>query len=954
MSSSDQRSINPDDRLGGVLSEVVRRRASGESVAYEAVAAEHPELMPALGEKLRVLRLVEQAERFARVSSTNEGGDDNAPASHHQAPVIPGYEIVRRIHRGGQGTVYEAVQLSTGRTVAIKALPATHFADSRRRARFDREVEALAGLRHPNIAAIHDSGLGPGFGYIVMDYVAGEPLDVLIAQAPRVEVNQVLELFAKICDAVNAAHLRGIIHRDLKPSNILVDAQGQPRVLDFGLAKLVGRDAPGAREAPLTTTGQFVGTMPWASPEQVEGLQDQIDLRTDVYSLGVILFQLLTGAFPYAVHGRTSEIMQSILHAQPSRPGALRRQVRDDVDTIVLKCLAKEPERRYQTAGEVARDVLHYLHNEPLEAKRDSGLYMLRKTLARHWLPTTIAAAFVTLAVASALTLSMLYGRQSRLLANVTAAHTAELAARRSSDRIQATLHDLLLRVAEVGRGSDIAVRRAILDEATRGVDAQLADEPAALATAHEAIGQTYQSLGLYDEAERRLRKALEIRVDLFGREHAAVATSLNCLGMLLLDKSDFAEAQPLFEEALAIRQRACADEPAAIAESLNNLGLARQYRRRYEEATSLHRAALAIYQRICDGDRPETAACLSHLAMALFNDEQYDDAEPIFRETLAMRRRLFGDGHRDVAASKIALAKFLHAKGDYAAAEPLYREAIETYRGLLGDTHDNVAWGLHRLGNLLYDRGEFDEARSMLEESLETYRKCLGNDDPYVAMVLDSLGTLLLDMGMYDAAEPLFMQAVRIRNPDPMSDQDDPWILNRIGELRQLQGDYAAAEPLLRAALAAREDRASVEQVYVVRTLRSLAKLLIDQGDRDQAESLCQEIIDLRAEQFGPDHPDIATALVLLGQVRRAQGDSAAAEQLTHEGLESQIHFLGERHPLVAQTLFQLAQIEAQVGRPDAESTLTRALNICEHALSTDHPLRLAILRARQCYFND
>jgi len=955
VSSSVPFPSDPADRLGSVLADVVSRRAHGELVAEDSVVSAHPELMPALGERLRVLRLIQEAERSAHAHPISGCSDQEAPDLPGPEPTIPGYDIVRPIHRGGQGAVYEAVQRSTGRTVAVKVLPGTHFADARHRDRFDREVKALSSLRHPNIAAIHDSGSRPGFGYIVMDYVDGQPLDVLIAEDPRPAPNRVLELFATICDAVNAAHLRGIIHRDLKPSNILIDAQGRPYVLDFGLAKLVGRDAPETGGEPLTTTGQFVGTLPWASPEQVEGLRDQIDLRTDVYSLGVILFQLLTGTFPYAVDGRTSEAMQNVLHAQPQRPSALHRQVPRDVDTIVLKCLAKERERRYQTAGEIARDVNHQLHGEPLDAKRDSSLYVLRKTLAKHWLPTIIVVAFVTLAVVSALTLSMLYSRQSRLLHDITAAHTAEVAARRSADRVQETLRGLLLKVAEVGRGSDIALRRALLDEATRGVDMQLGDEPAALAAAHEAIGQTYQNIGLYTEAEQHLRRALAIRVELFGGDHAIVAASLNSLGLLLLDKSAFAEAQPLLEEALAIRQRACADDPTAVAESLDHLGLARQYRQRYEEAAALHREALAIHQEIGGNDRPEFATCLSHLAMALFNEEQYAAAEPVFRQTLEMRQRLLGEGHRDVAGSKIALAKFLHVKGDYAAAEPLYREAIETYRTLLGDSHDNVAWGLHRLGNLLHSRGRYIEARSALEESLSIYRRCLGNDDPYAAMVRDSLGTLLLDMGSYGAAEPYFLEALHIRQAKAVSEQDDPWRLNRIGELRQLQGDHTAAEPLLRAALENRAGQASVEFVYLVRALRSLATLLMDQGEFREAEALCQEIIDLRLGQFGEEHPDSANAFVLLARARQGQGDYATAEQLTRRGLEQQIRFLGDEHPLVARTLYQLAQLEAHAGqREQAESTLIRAIEICDRTLPAEHPLRSALLRAREGDFDN
>lgn len=304
-----------------------------------------------------------------------------------------GYQILKEIHHGGQGVVYQAVQKSTNRKVAIKVMKEGPFAGSADRARFDREVQVLGQLNHPSIVTIHDTGVAAGSHFFVMDYVRGQPLDVYMASGER-SIDETLRLFAEICDAVNAAHLRGVIHRDLKPGNIRIDPDGRPHILDFGLAKVATTEA---EAAAMTMTGQFVGSLPWASPEQAEGSPGRIDVRTDVYSLGVVAYQMLTGKFPYEVIGNMRDVLDRIMRAEPARPSTVRRQINDEVETIILKCLGKERERRYQTAGELARDVRHYLAGEPLEAKRDSGWYVLRKVLGRHKVTVGVAAAFSVL-----------------------------------------------------------------------------------------------------------------------------------------------------------------------------------------------------------------------------------------------------------------------------------------------------------------------------------------------------------------------------------------------------------------------------------------------------------------------------------------------------------------------------------------------------------------------------
>jgi len=367
---------------------------------------------------------------------------------------IPGYQILHEIHRGGQGVVYKAVQRGTHRDVAVKVMKRGPFATLADRARFDREVEILGRLNHPNIVAVHHAGNAGGFQYFIMNYVDGRTLDEAIRPAvirssepltpesgsipvadatrgatpTRVEgsdksatglgddqLMRMLAIFAKVCNAVHAAHLRGVMHRDLKPSNILVDKNDEPFVLDFGLAK----SSDSRDDSAMTQSGQFVGSLPWASPEQIEGSGTRVDLRTDVYSLGAILFQLLTGRLPFDVDSSLRNAVDHIVRHEPPRPSALltksgSSRIDDELDTIVLKCLSKDRDRRYQSAGELERDIRRYLADEPIEAKRDSAIYILRKTLRRYRLRVSIAAAFAILLAVFAVVMAVLYRRSTR------------------------------------------------------------------------------------------------------------------------------------------------------------------------------------------------------------------------------------------------------------------------------------------------------------------------------------------------------------------------------------------------------------------------------------------------------------------------------------------------------------------------------------------------------------
>lgn len=506
---------------------------------------------------------------------------------------LPNYEILREIHRGGQGTVFLAIQKGTKRKVAIKVLHAgsvegTRFT-SRDRTRFNREVQILGQMAHPNIVAIHESGIAPGGAfYFVMDYISGTTLDGWIKGEART-IEETLRLFGKICDAVNAAHLKGVIHRDLKPGNIRVDNSGAPFVLDFGLAKVATGEVDDASHLRvMTMTGQFVGSLPWASPEQAEGAPQKIDIRTDVYSLGVILYQMLTGGqFPYRVIGNMRDVLDNILRAEPARPSTVRRQINDEVETIVLKCLSKERERRYQSAGELARDVVRYLAGDPIEAKRDSGWYVIRKTLRRRRGVVGVASLFLLSLIVWGASMSALYGRAKRAEGEALTALTGERSAREGEraerERAERNFEAVrgLARTMIVEFNDDIrelrgatGARERLLTEARSYLEAVRAqgDEDIAflreLADAHDRVGElqagmytpsvarTMEATAGFAEAQR-IRDRVLARLPTDARAHLDVARSAQRSALLRQQERKYAAALAEQERAIGLCDKA-------------------------------------------------------------------------------------------------------------------------------------------------------------------------------------------------------------------------------------------------------------------------------------------------------------------------------------------------------------------------------------------------------------
>lgn len=399
--SPPQDNAESDKDVLALVDEFLERRQAGEDLTPERFAAEHPQLAEELRPYLAGLVLIDKA-----CSLGSDHAAAEIPLGQAALPAIAGYELIEEIGRGGMGVVYKALQVSTKRIVALKVMLAGPFASVSARRRFDREVELAARLQHPSIARVLESGEIAGQRYYAMDYVPGVRLDRYLA-ATQLDVPAMLRLFTRICEAVDYAHAHGVVHRDLKPANVLVDDEGEPHVLDFGLAKATDQaDVEDALTTRVSLPGQVLGTLFYLSPEQAAGTPADIDGRTDVYALGVMLFEALTGSLPFDTTGRPSQVIERILEAAPTRPSSLSGRVDADLETILLKALEKDKARRYQSAEHLAEDVRRYLEGEPILARRPSSLYVLRKKLRKHRLAVTLGAATVVLSLLSLLAVS--------------------------------------------------------------------------------------------------------------------------------------------------------------------------------------------------------------------------------------------------------------------------------------------------------------------------------------------------------------------------------------------------------------------------------------------------------------------------------------------------------------------------------------------------------------------
>ena len=778
-----------------------------------------------------------------------------------ESQTIGPYRLVHRLGVGGMGQVWLAEQTEpVRRRVALKLIKAGMY-DAAVLQRFQAERQSLAIMDHPAIAKVFDAGTTPtGQPYLAMEYVDGLPITDY-CDRKKLGIRERLRLFLQVCKGVQHAHQKAIIHRDLKPSNILVaevDGKPVPRIIDFGLAKATATAIPG--ETLFTQVGAFLGTPGYMSPEQVDPELHDVDTRTDVYSLGVVLYELLTGFLPFDTtqwkKQRLEEVLRQLREEDPQRPstkvsvnrdtstahaeargtepGELVSLLKGDLDWITLKALEKDRERRYGTPSALAADVANYLENRPVVARPANALYRLQKYVRRHALGVAVGSGVAVLLVAFAV-------MQTTELRRITRE-------RDRADRITEFMTSMF-KVSDPNeaRGNTITARE-VLDKASANISSGMARDPELGAKMMAVMGQVYGNLGLYTRAEALLRQGLDVRRQVLGPEDPNTLKSMSSVAEILLREARYPEAEKLARQALEAQRRLLGPEDPDTLTSMGDLANILLLEGRYPEAEKLQRETLDAKRRVLGPEHPDTLKSMYDLANIFRWEGRYPEAEKLVRETLDTQRRVLGPEHPDTLRSMSALTNILRPEGHFPEAEKLERETLDIQRRVLGPEHPSTLMSMSFLGEILLQEGQLPEAERVERQALELQRRVLGNEHTDTLRSMTSLGYMLLTDG---------------------------------------RGSYAESEKLLQEALTVQSRVFGPEHSTTLRTKGFLAMSLMYEGRSIEAEKMQGEVLAIQRRILGPENMDTAASTYNLALAEVHLRKTSEALRLLREAVE-------------------------------------------------------------------
>jgi|SoiMethySBSTD1v2_1073268.scaffolds.fasta_scaffold54132_5 tetratricopeptide (TPR) repeat protein len=756
------------------------------------------------------------------------------PAGHPER--IGRYRLVRVLGQGGMGTVYEAVQDHPHRTVALKVVRGGLGSPKLAR-RFELEAELLGRLQHPGIAQIYDAGTADVGGgdvqpYFAMELIRGTTL-LEYAEEKNLSPRERLALVARICDAVQHAHERGIIHRDLKPSNIVVDDTGQPKILDFGVARATDADVR------LTTVesqfGELIGTLAYMSPEQVQSEPGEIDGRSDVYALGVVTYELLTGRLPYVLRDRMLlEALRIIREDNPTPISTVNRVFRGDVETIVGKALEKDRGRRYASAADLGADLQRYLHEEPILARPAGTIYQLRKFARRNKaLVGGVVAVMAVLAV----------GAVVSTYQAVRATREAEKA-----NAVKAFLTSMLGSADPEQRLGEALTVRELVDSASARV-ADLSDQPAVEGAVEATLANVYGVLGAYEPARDHGNKALSLlRAPGGGPARGAdprdLAIALMAAGDAEYRLLDLPAAEKLLREAVDLSVRTHGSDSLEAAQAKVKLGFFYNATAKDAESAALLKEGIDVIRR--KGDPALLSSALMEQGSLATSLGRIDQAEPPLREAMAICKQLYGPRH-----ARMSTAEWL-------------------------------------LGEALVKKGALDEAEPLLQDALSIRREVYGPDHPHTALVLSSIGYLRLAAGRFAEAEDAFGQALAIRRARfGEKHAGVAASLQDIGWTQVQKGDPVTAAKTLRQACDLYRATLGPKAPELVVALNNLAIATQNTGDFPGAIVVWEETLETAKAVYGTEHTQIALTLINMAATYFRAGRAADAERATREGLE-------------------------------------------------------------------
>lgn len=826
------------------------------------------------------------------------------------------YRVLRKLGEGETSSVYLAVRDDDHyhQQVAIKLI--RPGMDSRQiLQRFHQERQILASLSHPHIARLLDGGsTSAGQPYFVMEYVDGEPLDVHCETA-GLSLARRLALFCLVCEAVHAAHRSLVVHRDLKPGNILVDADGAPRLLDFGIAKLLDPDRVGVHVEPTATVARLM-TPNYASPEQVRGRP--ISTASDVYSLGVILYKLVTGRRPYELGSQAlHDIERVICESTPPPPSALlrgKRRVPRDLDNIALMAMRKQPERRYASAQELADDVRRCLARRPVLARRDTLGYRASSFARRN--PGAVAAAAVVL-------LSILGGGVA-----TTWQWRQAIAERTRAETQRTTAEQTLGFVVELFKVTDspVAVHEITARELLERGAARLRDParpPATVAALTHTLGVVYRNLGDYPRAARLLEEAVAAREAMAGSE-LELADSLFELGSIDSDHGKSRLANTLLQRALAIRTRLRGAEDLSVADVLERLARNVGYDIPVHDGEDYFRRALAIRRQHVGPDDPRLVASIAGLAGLYSFGGRYAEAARLFDEALAIRGRATGTTCRASDGELLSeLAILRYREGDYRGAETTIDAALKCLQQALGPDHVTVVDNTITRIRAWCELGRYADAEALARHGLEVRRAWHGDASPAVDNALFHLAHVLYERDKLVEADAVATRSLAMRRRaygDVHAAVARSW--SGLGDIRLAGDDAIGAEEAYRAALASWPATLGADHPDIVEATRGLAEALAAQRRLTEATALARHALDVQRRSLRPGHPAIAATLVVLGAITQPP---AAAEPMLREALAIWQRAVPPEHPSIARAESLLGHNLALQRRPGEAGPLLR-----------------------------
>jgi eukaryotic-like serine/threonine-protein kinase len=809
-------------------------------------------------------------------SSDIDDDNDSPPVESAGARVGP-YRLERKMGSGGMGTVWLATRADGlfERSIALK-LPHRGMFGADLAERMARERSILAALDHPNIARLYDAGLtADGQPYLAIEYVEGVAIDEYCRQK-SCSVRGRLQLFLQVTRAVASAHARLVVHRDLKPANILVAADGQVRLLDFGIAKLLDTPSQGG-ESKLTQLSGHALTPDYASPEQILG--EPITIASDVYSLGVVLYELLAGERPYRLRRDTRGALEdAILLTEPRRPSDIAaapaaRELRGDVDTIVLKALHKHVPDRYATANALADDIQRFLEGRPVLAQPDSTWYRTSRFMRRNKLAVA-GAAVVAVALAGGTVIAGM-GLQQARAAERKAVVDAEKARQVSNFLVD------VFKVSDPGesRGNSITARE-ILDEASARVTGELTAAPEIRAAMMATMADVYAKLGLFADAAKLAELALTLRLT-DAPESVELADSLDQVGEIdsLLKKAK--EAEPLHLRALDLRRRITPTDHTAIARTLKHLGAAIYAGNDFDGALARFQEARLELQQSAVRDPALLGEVIKYMANLHHEHSEYQQAIPLYREALEVLRSSLGADHPSVAGVLGDLAIALKDTQQFTEAEQAYEAALAIQRKTLGARHPDVANSLSNISVMLMDRGRFDDALARAQEATDILRSSLGDNHDLTNIARVNAARARTQLGQYEAAESEYRAIVQIRRSTRPDSLELAIALDALADVLNRQSRYEDSEPVARESVAMVEKSVGRDQWRFAASNRTLGVALTGKRKYPEAESVLRASYDQLRRQRGESNRTTLLTLQRLIDLYNAWGKTQQANEL-------------------------------------------------------------------------